>query len=698
MSARHRLQAVIVAQALLAGAAPALLAWRLGDGGGGWLTTLSGLAAAAALLGLLALLLLRRRLLAPLDKLAGDLEIQGAAHQFDRPLVLPPAGHALGRLPQGLAAVTEALRAARRDSLRTMENATRQVTEQKRWLEVILLDLSEGVVVCGSADHRILLYNQAALRMLGAPERTGLGRSLFSLVTRQPVLHTFERLDYRRRESPDGGAAELSSPFICASADAKVMLQARMALILDGERQPNAYVVTLTDISGEIAALTKSDAIRRALTRELRGPVAALRAAAETVAAYPDMTIDERFAFERVILKESTVLSERLEQLAAEYRGHAVGRWPMADIHSLDLFGCMANHLAADGIVLTPVGIPLWLHGDSHSLMQVLEELARQIHAHTGVAVLDIEALLGDRRVYVDIGWQGQPIASHAVDAWQDLPIEDGLEHRQMRDVLDRHGSEPWSLARRPGMAVLRVPLLAPHRPQFTAAEARLPPRPEFYDFRLMHAHSQAGALAELPLRQVPYVVFDTETTGLNPSDGDEILSIGAVRVVGGRILTGETFERLVDPGRPIPPGSIRFHGITDDMVRGKPPLSVVLPQFHAFVGDAALAAHNAAFDLKFLTLKEKACGISFTNPVIDTLLLSTLANPAAQDHSLDGLAERLGVRLGERHTALGDALTTAELLVRMFDLIEAQGITTFGELMRRSNMAAEMRQRQTQF
>ena len=124
--------------------------------------------------------------------------------------------------------------------------------------------------------------------------------------------------------------------------------------------------------------------------------------------------------------------------------------------------------------------------------------------------------------------------------------------------------------------AVLRLPLPAPTRIQFRPpAKGPLPARPQFYDFDLMHLTPPDRGLEGRPLRSVPYVVFDTETTGLNPSQGDEIIAIGAVRIVNGRILTGETFTRLVHPGRRIPADSVRFHNITDAMVEGAPPLGV---------------------------------------------------------------------------------------------------------------------------
>src|SRR6266542_1639730 len=166
-------------------------------------------------------------------------------------------------------------------------------------------------------------------------------------------------------------------------------------------------------------------------------------------------------------------------------------------------------------------------------------------------------------------------------------------------------------------------------------------------------------------------------TTSLEPSAGDEIISLGAVRIVNGRLLKHEVFEQLVNPQRSLNRESSRIHGIDARLLVSQPTLGEVLPDFHRFCEGSVLVAHNAAFDMRFLELKEAATGIRFDQPVLDTLLLSAAVHPNLQDHRLEAIAERLGVRVIGRHTALGDALLTGEILLKLIPLLAESGIDT---------------------
>ena len=204
--------------------------------------------------------------------------------------------------------------------------------------------------------------------------------------------------------------------------------------------------------------------------------------------------------------------------------------------------------------------------------------------------------------------------------------------------------------------------------------------RPEFYDFDLFQTSAQARAFDERALAELSYTVFDTETTGLNPSEGDEIIQIGALRIVNGRLLRQESFEQLVDPRRPLDRASAAIHGIRPEALAGQPTILEVLPVFHAFARDTVLVAHNAAFDMRFLQLKEAASGLRFEQPVLDTLLLSAWLQPNQESHRLEAIAERMGVAVTGRHTALGDAMVTAEVFLRQVALLQAKGVHTLGQ------------------
>jgi len=178
------------------------------------------------------------------------------------------------------------------------------------------------------------------------------------------------------------------------------------------------------------------------------------------------------------------------------------------------------------------------------------------------------------------------------------------------------------------------------------------------------------------PLNELIYTVFDTETTGLNPAE-DEIISIGAIRIVNNHLLRDENFDQLVNPGRSVPFESIQFHGIKPHMLDNQPSIEQVLPRFGRFAEGTVLVAHNAAFDMRMLQMKESVSKIIFINPVLDTMLLSAIVNPVHNDHNLEAIAARLGVSIIGRHTALGDAIATGELFIKLIPLLAKMGIYT---------------------
>jgi DNA polymerase-3 subunit epsilon len=163
-------------------------------------------------------------------------------------------------------------------------------------------------------------------------------------------------------------------------------------------------------------------------------------------------------------------------------------------------------------------------------------------------------------------------------------------------------------------------------------------------------------------------IVFDTETTGLNPLTGDRMVEIGCVELLN-RIETGRTFHAYFNPGRPMPPGAEAVHGLSDMFLSDKPNFHERCEELLAFIADSPLIAHNASFDFGFLNHELRNCGrdLICMSRMVDTLALARQRHPGAK-HSLDALCTRFGVdrSLRIKHGALIDAQLLAQCYIEL--------------------------------
>lgn len=174
------------------------------------------------------------------------------------------------------------------------------------------------------------------------------------------------------------------------------------------------------------------------------------------------------------------------------------------------------------------------------------------------------------------------------------------------------------------------------------------------------------------------YVVFDLETTGFSAIK-DKIIEIGAVKVEGGKIT--DRFSTFVNPGVPIPFRITQLTGITDQMVMDAPGIETVLPQFLEFIGEAALVAHNASFDVGFI---EQNCRYQDVIPdftSVDTVAMARILLPTLSKYKLNVVAGALHISLENHHRAVDDAGATAEIFVRFLEMLEEKGIHDLAHL-----------------
>lgn len=636
--------------------------------------------------------------LIPLRRLVEETSLIGTSNVTHR--IAIEGSEDINRLVSAINKVAKQVEQSKVKVAQQIASARAETEREKDILAAIVAEMPDGVIIC-NVEGNILLYNKRASALL-TPKISddevngsvipflGLGRSIYKVIDRNQLDHALEELQNKLIAQ----APSVAVGFVVVNT-ADQLLRLEMVPILDQDDQFSGYILMLSDITQKIDTNLSIDVILESLSKGIRGPLANIRTTIETILKYPDMAPEKLDRFRKIIHDESVLISAVMDKTALDYTGKLHSHWPLARI-SAEEFLAKITEKAKSGLGLDINTVhydkKIYVNIDTYSFVLSVLFVLKQIQHIASCSSLACKLYSKSQYVNLDFKWQGSAVKIEQFRQWDHLPMVVGHESLPftLRSVLGHHHADMWPYARReePGEAHFRffLPQSREERAFPRRDIAVLPQsRPEFYDFDLFSFSSLASEQDEWLLTDLSYTVFDTETTGLNPRGGDEIVSIGAVRIVNGRLLQDEQFDQLVYPGRTIPASSTRIHGINPEMVKGKPTIDKVLPVFHQFAEHTILVAHNAAFDMSMLQMKESASGVQFLNPVLDTLLLSAAVHPNQENHNLETIAGLLGVDIMNRHTAMGDAIATARIFLKLMPILHANGIFTLKDAIQAS-------------
>jgi len=646
---------------------------------------------------------LGRALVRRLQEIQRGTELMATVHPDHRLAV--HRGDEVDALAEEINRMADRVREARGGLETQVEHATRALTDERAKLSAILAELDEGVVVA-TLDGLVTLANPVAQELLGAPTGSLLSRSLFDFVDREKVAHFLDRLR----------AGQSTAERFSLQPASGAVLHAGMTPFLGGDGRITGFILALRDVS---RPARREEDQRRVLTETLealRGPLSSVRSLSESLLGDPSFAPGNG---SRPLLEAIHAEAVRLSGLVASVgvpslMGLAHAPWHFEQITVSDLIVVSLRRLARDETDRDAVRVEA-LTPEPRLRAEVSALSAAFAHLLGHLLALRTPAggvwVRSSRRrgqvMQIEAGADGQATLAR-LEELLDVSVTVGPAGRlSVREIVRRHAGEAWAVAEADRVAFrFTLPLeetressrtgdgSPPSGARFVGAgtvsgfgdgEAGPDWRRDFYDFSFFDQMERSLLPADRAraLDELTFVVLDTETTGLHPEAGDRVLSIAGVRVRDGVIRRSEVFDALVNPGRPIPAGSIRFHGITDAMVAEAPLIDVVLPAFLRFAEGAVLVGHEVWFDLRCLEPDVVRLGLpslTGTRAVLDSLLLSQAVHASTPDHDLDAVAARLGVRIQARHSALGDALATAEVFVRLLELLGKRQIRTLGQ------------------
>ncbi|WP_457551055.1 exonuclease domain-containing protein [Desulfobacula sp.] len=566
-------------------------------------------------------------------------------------------------------------------------SARKETEKERNLLAAIMAELPQGVIIC-NRNGRILLFNSLAKKIFtqqAHPKKAeyfiGLGRSIFHMIDKGLIAHAIEEIEERLNHNRQSVASYFITPI-----HADHLISVETMPVLDPERQMSGFILTFQDVTDDVNQYDITHKNLVSLKKESSTHIKLIK----NYLTHSHGKLNDDPYVQNQLLEILDLLPLQYEQISNTLLETILTKLPLTKLFLPDfLFTLKHRADLLHGIKLnltTPIENSRVLI-DTYSFTAALIFLIKNLSEITNISEFNLSAFRNDSQVIFEIAWSSQPVEKHFIEKllskrMNALPSLFYVlkQNKALLEVICKNHKTDSSQINIIAQAELKTPFKEKQRSPIITGS-----RPEFYDFDMFMTDEENTNLLDNNLNNITYTVFDTETTGLNPDGGDEIISIAAVRIVNNRIVYQDIFEELVDPKRDIPLESYKIHGINYEMVNGKKDINTILPVFKRYASETVFVGHNIAFDMKMLKVKEKTTGIKFLNSVLDTLLLSAILHPVHEQHDMESIAKRLGVNIIGRHTALGDAIATAEIFLKLLPILNSNGILTLKDAIKAS-------------
>ncbi len=564
--------------------------------------------------------------------------------------------------------------------------ARKETEKERNLLAAIMSELPHGVIIC-NINGRILLFNSLAKKTFTPDSEAGrseiflgLGRSVFHLFDKDLIAHAMEEIEERLSTPGQSVASSFITPIHTGR-----LISTEAIPVLDPENRMTGFILAFQDITDEMNLYDMTHEKLIFLQNELTAQIEQIR----EILNRPDPEPHDNPSIQHDVMRIIDLWPHQYEQVSETLLDAISTRVPLTRHVLKDFFPGLklkVKDLYDIHLNLTMADEESNMLADTYSFSTALIFLFQNLSEMIPTREFNLSSFQNNGFNIFEISWQTLFLEKHRIETLLQQRVSSlpslfyvlKQNKASFQIICDSHdNASQINIIAKAGSKI--------HVKEKHQAPVITGSRPEFYDLDLFRTHEEDSDLWNTELKHITYTVFDTETTGLNPDGGDEIISLAAVRIVNNRIVYQDIFEELVDPKRDIPMESYRIHGISYEMVTGKKDIRTILPAFRDYAAETVLLGHNIAFDMKMFKVKEELTGIKFLNPALDTLLLSAILHPIHDHHDMESIAERLGINIIGRHTALGDAIATAEIFLKLLPLLNSNGVLTLRDAVKAS-------------